>query len=404
MNKVITINLNGIAYQLEESGYDALREYLDTAAHRLAGNPDRDEIIADIEQAIGDKFRAFLGAHKTVVVTKEVLGVIEEMGPVENAADEEQPAGAATGAAAGATGTSARADAGGAAKAAESAGGPPPVRRLYCIREGAMIAGVCNGIGAYFGIDPTFVRIGFVVLTFFWGAGILVYLLMAFLVPTANTAAEKAAATGMAATAQEFINRAKAGYYEGMKHWHDKAAYRAWKRRYKQEMRGWSHNLKRDIHEQAQQWQQNWQAHWGAPPQPFVSTVAWPFLGLLRFALFLCLVFAVLSLVGYGHVLGFGLPSGIPLWVGVVFLLIFFHVLSWPLKVMKWSCYYHGHPYFGMHPRAISLLDSVLWLVFLVAMIWLADHYSPHFHEWLRTVPGLIHDFMEKARVWWANF
>ena len=83
MNKVITINLNGVAYQLEEGGYDALRAYLDHAARRLEGNPDKDEIITDIEQAIADKFRALLGAHKTVVNTKEVTGVIAEMGPVE---------------------------------------------------------------------------------------------------------------------------------------------------------------------------------------------------------------------------------------------------------------------------------------------------------------------------------
>ena len=85
MNKVITINLNGVAYQLEEDGYEALRAYLDSAARRLEVNPDKDEIIADIEQAIADKFRAVLGVNKTVVVTKEVEGVIGEMGPVEDA-------------------------------------------------------------------------------------------------------------------------------------------------------------------------------------------------------------------------------------------------------------------------------------------------------------------------------
>ncbi len=85
MNKVIIINLNGVAYQLEENGYEALRAYLDTASRRLEGNPDRDEIIADIEQAIADKFRALLGANKTVVATREVEAVVAEMGPVEDA-------------------------------------------------------------------------------------------------------------------------------------------------------------------------------------------------------------------------------------------------------------------------------------------------------------------------------
>ena len=45
----------------------AVRAYLDAAVRRLEGNPDRDEIIADIEQAIADKCRTALGANKTVV-------------------------------------------------------------------------------------------------------------------------------------------------------------------------------------------------------------------------------------------------------------------------------------------------------------------------------------------------
>ena len=75
MNKVITINLDGAAYQLEEGGYDALRTYLETAAARLEHNPDRDEILSDIERAIAEKFRALLGSGKTVVVTREVAAV-----------------------------------------------------------------------------------------------------------------------------------------------------------------------------------------------------------------------------------------------------------------------------------------------------------------------------------------
>ena len=65
MNRVTIIQLNGNAYQREESGYEALRSYLDNAARRLEGNPDKDEIIADIEQAIAEKFRALLGASNS---------------------------------------------------------------------------------------------------------------------------------------------------------------------------------------------------------------------------------------------------------------------------------------------------------------------------------------------------
>ena len=48
MQRVISINLNGNAYQLDESGYDALREYLAGADRALAANPDRTEILADL--------------------------------------------------------------------------------------------------------------------------------------------------------------------------------------------------------------------------------------------------------------------------------------------------------------------------------------------------------------------
>src|SRR5262249_48718950 len=61
MQKVITINLNGNAYQLDEAGYEALVAYLDRAERQLRDNPDRAEILADLEQAIAEKCLRYLG-------------------------------------------------------------------------------------------------------------------------------------------------------------------------------------------------------------------------------------------------------------------------------------------------------------------------------------------------------
>ena len=58
-----------------------------------------------------------------------------------------------------------------------------PGKRLYRTREGRVVAGVCTGIAAYFGIDPTLVRLAFAVLTIFGGAGILIYLLAWIVIP-----------------------------------------------------------------------------------------------------------------------------------------------------------------------------------------------------------------------------
>ena len=97
MHKVISINLNGNAYQLDEAGYEALRLYLALAQEQLEDNPDRDEIIADLEQAIADKCQAYLGQHKTVVAAAEVERIVAEMGPVSSAPEEGgRPAGEAT--------------------------------------------------------------------------------------------------------------------------------------------------------------------------------------------------------------------------------------------------------------------------------------------------------------------
>ena len=91
MQKVITINLNGNAYQLDESGYEALHQYLADASRALQSNPDRAEIVSDLEQAIADKCQRFLGPNKTVITAGEVEQIVREMGPIDAAAGGEAP-------------------------------------------------------------------------------------------------------------------------------------------------------------------------------------------------------------------------------------------------------------------------------------------------------------------------
>ncbi len=56
-------------------------------------------------------------------------------------------------------------------------------KRLTRVENGKMICGVCAGIGQYFNIDPTLVRLGFVVLTCFAGGGFLAYIAAAIIIP-----------------------------------------------------------------------------------------------------------------------------------------------------------------------------------------------------------------------------
>lgn len=85
---------------------------------------------------------------------------------------------------------------------------PPPdpgPRRLTRSSRDRMIAGVSGGVGRYFGIDPTLVRIGFVVLALLGGAGLVVYAAALLLVPldeeggdAPSTPRDRATAIGIA--------------------------------------------------------------------------------------------------------------------------------------------------------------------------------------------------------------
>ncbi len=45
------------------------------------------------------------------------------------------------------------------------------------------LAGVCGGLGEYFGIDPTLVRLAWVLLIFCAGGGILAYIIALIVMP-----------------------------------------------------------------------------------------------------------------------------------------------------------------------------------------------------------------------------
>lgn len=56
-------------------------------------------------------------------------------------------------------------------------------KRLYRIREGKMIAGVCGGISKYFDVNPKVVRLLWVVFLTAYGSGLVTYILFSIFVP-----------------------------------------------------------------------------------------------------------------------------------------------------------------------------------------------------------------------------
>jgi len=56
-------------------------------------------------------------------------------------------------------------------------------KRLCLSSTDKKIEGVCGGFAKYFGLDPTFVRIGYAALVLIGGTGILLYIICAFVMP-----------------------------------------------------------------------------------------------------------------------------------------------------------------------------------------------------------------------------
>ncbi len=56
-------------------------------------------------------------------------------------------------------------------------------KRLYRSKRERMIAGVCGGLAQYLGLDPTIVRLIFILLLFAPPSGVLIYLIMWLIAP-----------------------------------------------------------------------------------------------------------------------------------------------------------------------------------------------------------------------------
>ena len=57
-------------------------------------------------------------------------------------------------------------------------------KKLYRSRNSRMICGVCGGIAEYFNIDPTLIRLAWIILTCMgFGTGIIAYIIAAIVIP-----------------------------------------------------------------------------------------------------------------------------------------------------------------------------------------------------------------------------
>lgn len=356
MNKVITINLNGRAYQLEEAGYEVLRTYLNQASAKLGQNPDKAEIMADFEQAIADKCDAHLNSHKTVIITPEIEEIIKTMGPVEGTNSENEKSSESN------------------SDRQEPSKDAP--KRLYQIREGAIISGVCNGLAAYFNVDVTLVRVIFVVLTVLThGAWILVYIIMSIVIPYANTSEEKAAARGLPFNAQELLEQAREKYKNFDKtYWHDQ----------KKQWQHWAKEKKREWHNYGKSYNYEWHNKWKKNPTGLISfgaAVGAVILAIIMACFTLLWIVAIISLLATGTLFGL-VFVGVPLWITILFLTCAYNILLLPLRTIKSNHFQHNNNYATQYDNGwFGILDAIMWFTIIGFICWLTWTYVPQSHD-----------------------
>lgn len=184
MKKNISINISGIIFHIEEDGYEVLKKYLDSINKYFSSFEDSSEILSDIESRIAEIFLSKLNEGKQVITFEDVNSLVTTMGSVSDfkAAEEQEFAQTEN--------ASQQADQKTASnnyQKEKSEYAKAASKNLHRDQRRKILGGVCAGLGHYFNVDPVWVRLFFALLTFAWGFGLLVYVIMWIALPGSLT-------------------------------------------------------------------------------------------------------------------------------------------------------------------------------------------------------------------------
>ena len=365
MKKVLVISLNGRAYSFEEDAFQALQTYLDEADKSLAGNPDREEILLDLEQAVGEKCNVFLDQRKNVVKATEISQVLQEMGPVAKEGDHDK-------AKVSDSANDAKSQTKDKQSTAHDSADVP--KRLYLLHDGAIVAGLCTGIAAFLKVDVSIVRIVFVIFTLLsFGTGVLIYLSLIFIVPFAQTLEEHSAAQGLSFTAQELIEGAKRKLaFFSREHIQN----RHWRRDFRKR---WRSKKKQD-------WQTD--AHSAYEPSSYQKRIFYGLLATLLTAIHAIFstawILVLLSVATTSLVFGHSFSTGVPLWAEILIVLLVGNILSAPLRASRHKIK-QAAGRFGFD--WLHSIDDLIWLGLVGGLFWYAYLHYPEVRTAVESLP-----------------
>lgn len=222
MKKTYNINLSGRQFIIDEDAYLLLDNYLRTLREAFTRLYGEDSLADDIEVRISELFDEHLAQGFEIVSIDMTREVIDRIGaPSEIVDDEREERGE-------------RGERGEREERAEAvppymnasvnpgAVPPPfvepvPTRRLYRDPKEKIFGGVCSGIAHYFGMDPVWVRIIFVVIGICSASALtILYIILWVIIPAAQTPLQRLQMYGKSPTIDN-IGRAVNNFFNDWK-------------------------------------------------------------------------------------------------------------------------------------------------------------------------------------------
>ena len=164
---------------MDEDAYQKMSKYFEAVKRSLSNSSGQDEIMKDIEMRVAELITERQLSDRTVVNNTDVEDVIKIMGqPEDYRIDDEAEA-----------------------PKTETYSANSGRRKLYRDKDRGTIAGVCTGLGHYFGVEALWFKIVFLIFVFAgFGSGIIAYFVLWIAIPKANTTSEKLEMTGQPVT------------------------------------------------------------------------------------------------------------------------------------------------------------------------------------------------------------
>ncbi len=157
MKQTYSVNIGGRAYNIDADAYGLLDRYLNDISSRL--NDTDVESMEDIESRIADIFDERISSSMQVVNIEMVRRAMAIIGRPEMFGGQKR------------------------GFSHQAGSYPHEPRRLYRSWANKVIGGVCGGLGEYFDIDPNVIRLISVLLVFFGGLSLWVYIIMWIVLP-----------------------------------------------------------------------------------------------------------------------------------------------------------------------------------------------------------------------------